>query len=94
MKNLQPWTIALIVLIVLDSIVTTIIGTEDNWMIIWVMTNTQISLSQAMFFKVIFCLPLVLWLDRTDYTKLTAIAYIGIYLVLTAVQPVYVYVFR
>jgi hypothetical protein len=87
--KLKPWTIALLVLITLDAIVTTIIGQEENWMIVWVMKTIDINLSQAMFLKVALSLPVVLWLDRHEYTRITVIGYIAIYFILVGFQFTY-----
>jgi len=87
--KLKPWTIALLILITLDAIVTTIIGQEENWMIVWVMTKININLSQAMFLKVVLCLPVVLWLDKHEYTRITVFGYIAIYFILVGFQFAY-----
>ena len=84
--KLKPWTIALMVIIILDAIVTVVIGIEENWMLVKAMIFLHINLAQAMFFKVLLCLPVVWWLDRTPYTRITVFGYVAIYLILTGAQ--------
>jgi hypothetical protein len=87
--KLKPWTIALMLIIILDAIVTVVIGIEENWMILKVMNFFTLTLAQAMILKVLLCAPVVWWLDRTPYTKLTVFGYIFIYLILTGAQFAY-----
>ena len=87
--KLKPWTIALLALVTLDAIVTTIIGQEENWMILWVMTKANMTLNQAMFLKVLLSLTIILWLDKSDYTKITVFGYVAIYFILVGCQLAY-----
>jgi len=84
--KLKPWTIALIVLVFLDAVVTTLIGEETNWLILWVMETININLSQAMFLKVVLSFPVIIWLNRTEYSKFIVLAYIAIYFILVGLQ--------
>ena len=83
--KLKPWTIALLLLIVLDSIVTTYIGTESNMLIMWTMKTFDLTLKQAMIARIFYCLPLVIALNYTDFSKITVFLYIGLYIVLSGV---------
>jgi hypothetical protein len=87
--KLKPWTIALLVVIILDAFITIIVGEEENWMIVWVMKKIDMSLTEFMILKVLLSLPVVMWLDRTEYTKFTVFAYVLIYFILVGCQFAY-----
>jgi hypothetical protein len=81
--KIKPWTIALAVLIIIDSIYTVIIRFEANPFILWTMDKFTLTLNQAMVARVIYCLPLLYILNKTNWSKFTFFAYIGLYIVLS-----------
>jgi hypothetical protein len=74
------WSYLLLTLIVLDSIITHFVGTEQNIIILFAMNKLHLSLGQAMILRVIYCLPFVFILDRLA-EKLTPLCF-GLYLFL------------
>jgi len=87
--KLKPWTIALLVVIILDAFITIMVGEEANWMIVWLMKKTDMPLTEFMILKVVLSLPVVIWLDRTEYTKMTVFGYVVIYFILVGCQFAY-----
>ena len=83
--KLKPWTIGLLILIIMDSIVTSYIGGEYNGLILWTMKTFNLTLNQAMIARIFYCLPLVMLLNYTAFSKLTVVLYIGMYVILTGV---------
>jgi len=83
---IKPWTLALLFLIIVDSIYTIYIGSEGNHLILWTMNKFNISLEYAMGIRVLYCMPLLYILNKTDFSKLTFILYICVYLILAGVQ--------
>ena len=81
-----PWTIALAILIIIDSIHTIFVGSESNPLILWVMSNFDLTLNTAMLMRIVYCLPLLYILNKTDWSRFTFFAYAGIYLVLSGAQ--------
>lgn len=79
--ELKPWTVGLLILIIVDSIVTSYIGTETNPLILWTMETFNLTLNQAMVARIFYCLPLVAIINYADFGKLTVICYIGLYLI-------------
>jgi hypothetical protein len=84
--RLKPWTIALLILIIVDALVTIHIGTETNPLITGTMKLLGLSLFQAMIIKIFYSLPFVYILNRTDWSKFTFFAYLGLYGVLVGFQ--------
>ena len=85
-KTIKPWTAALLILVVIDAIVTTYIGVEKNPLILWTMDTFDLTLKGAMIAKVIYSIPLIAYLNYVDFSRLTFLAYIGLYLIFTGVQ--------
>jgi hypothetical protein len=86
MLVLRPWTVALLVLILLDSIITSHIGMETNPLIIWTMKTFDLTLNQAMVARILYCLPLVVLINHMDFGKITVLCYIAIYVILVGLQ--------
>jgi hypothetical protein len=86
--KIKPWTIALGVLFILDSIHTIIIGSEANTIILWTMSTFGLTLDQAMGVRLLYLLPLLLFLNTQDqkFSIFTFFAYIGVYILLTGGQ--------
>lgn len=83
---LRPWTIALLFIILLDSIITSYIGMEANPLIIWTMKTFDLTLNQAMVARILYCLPLVALINHMDFGKITVLCYIAIYVILVGLQ--------
>jgi len=75
------WTIALCFIIILDSIVTVIIGQEANPSILWVMDILDISLTVAMGLRLIWYIPFVYILYKYKTSWVAVILYILVYTV-------------
>lgn len=86
MSRLKPWTVALLVLILIDSLITSHIGSESNPLILWTMKTFGLTLDQAMIFRIIYCLPLVVLINHMDFGKITIICYVILYIILTGFQ--------
>ena len=85
--KLKPWTIALIILLIVDSIYTVFIGHEASFIILWVMNQFDATLNQAMVARLFYCLPFLYFLDKqTDFSKFTFFIYIGLYFALSGAQ--------
>jgi hypothetical protein len=85
--KLKPWTIALIILALIDSIVTVYIGDESSVLILWVMTTFDLTLAQAMIARIFYLAPFIYLLDKqTDLSNLMFVLYIAIYLAFVGVQ--------
>jgi hypothetical protein len=80
------WTIGLAIVILLDSIVTVKMGSEANPLILWVMKTFDISLSVAMVLRLVWCAPLLYIIDRWEFSKITMLCYLGVYLALVGLQ--------
>jgi hypothetical protein len=76
----------LLILILIDAITTTYIGTETNPLILWTMDTFGLTLKQAMYAKIIYSLPFLWILNLTDWSRFTFFAYIGLYMVLVGFQ--------
>jgi hypothetical protein len=76
----------LLILILIDAIATTYIGTETNPLILWTMDTFGLTLKQAMYAKIIYSLPFLWILNLTDWSRFTFFAYIGLYMVLVGFQ--------
>lgn len=78
---IQPkWTIALFLVIVVDSIVTVIIGAEASPIILHVMSTLDIDLATMMVLRVWLVLPAILVIDRWYSSKAVLILYIIVYI--------------
>ena len=87
--KIYPWTVGLLLLAMLDSIVTSFSYhagltyqdvPENNLLIVRVMEWLNLSLDQAMFVRIIYLLPLVLFLNhRPVLNKIVFVLYIVIY---------------
>ncbi len=86
--NLKPWTIVLLVLIMIDSVVTSYMGTETNALILWTMKTFGLTLNQAMIVRIFYCIPFLVVLNWKDWSKATVFCYIGLYAVLTGLQGI------
>jgi hypothetical protein len=92
--KLKPWTIALMVLIVADSVFTAFLvnnnlAVESNPLINWFMDTFSCSIDIAMILRAVFLLPLLVIINNlTNYSKHITIAYLGIYFVLVGIQVV------
>jgi len=86
--KIKPWTIALGILFVIDSVHTMIIGTEANKLILWSMNIFNLSLNQAMIARLFYLLPLLLFLNTQDkkFSIFTFFAYIGLYIILVGIS--------
>lgn len=85
--KLKPWTYALIVLAIVDSIFTVMVGSEHSFILLWVMTTFDFTLNQAMVMRIFYLVPLLYFLDKqTDFGKITFFLYIAIYFGLAGAQ--------
>lgn len=74
------WTLTLLILAIIDSITTVyIFGVENNPSILWVMDTFDINLKMAMIIRILYYIPFLVILDRTNWSRFTFFAYIGIY---------------
>ena len=76
----------LLILILIDCVATTYIGTESNPLILWTMDFFGLTLKQAMYAKMLYSLPFLLILNATDWSRFTFFAYIGLYFVMVGIQ--------
>lgn len=83
---MKKWTLALLLLIIADSIFTIFIGRENNPLTVWAMNFFNMSLPLVMVVRVLYCLPLLWILNRTEFSRLTFLLYIGIYTIFSGVQ--------
>ncbi len=76
------WSYILLVIVIADSLVTYYIGGERNPLILFVMEKFDLTLGAAMVVRVIYCLPLIIAVDRFEQkTSMWAlILYLTIYL--------------
>lgn len=74
------WTIALCFIVILDSIVTVIIGEEANPFILWVMEIWNIGLVATMgLIRLVYYIPLIYIVHKYNAAWVALILYIGIY---------------
>ena len=74
------WTIALCFIIILDSIVTVIIGEEANPFLLWVMDIWNMGLTATMgLIRLIYYIPLVYIVHKYHAAWITLILYVTIY---------------
>lgn len=83
MKN---WTIALLLLIILDSITTIYIGKEFNFVILYIMNVFNMTLKEVMTIRVFYLLPFVYMVHKFGYSKITFILYMVVYFFGVGVQ--------
>lgn len=76
------WSYALLVIVIADSLVTYYIGGERNPLVLFVMERFNLSIGAAMVVRVIYCLPLVIVLDKFErrISMWTLTLYLTIYL--------------
>jgi len=86
MNRIRPWTLALFMLIVLDSIFTMFIGTEYNSSILWFMSTFSVSLNATMLIRIFYILPFLYFLNLYDKCKIAFISYVSVYILFTGVQ--------
>lgn len=85
--KLKPWTIALIILAIVDSMITLMMGIEGSFIILWVMSNFNLTLTQAMIARLFYIAPLLYFLDKqTDFSKLIFFIYIALYFFFSGAQ--------
>ena len=78
----NPWSYALLAIVAVDSLVTYYIGGERNPLVLFAMEKLNLTLGTAMVVRVIYCLPLVIALDkfRRRMTMWVLMLYLVIYL--------------
>jgi hypothetical protein len=86
LKKVKPWTVALLSLIIADSVFTSFlvnngIATESNPLINWFMVTFSLDIDAAMVFRIICLLPCLAFVNTTNYSKHVTISYIGIYFI-------------
>lgn len=80
------FALLLALIIVADSYVTMKIGTELNPLILWCMKKFDLTLAQAMFWRAIWCLPLIYIIYKYGKAKLTVGLYLAVYAIFIGVQ--------
>jgi len=86
--KLKIWTIALMILIIADSIFTVYIGFETNDLILWIMNTLNINLKQAMILRIFALIPLIVIINHWNYSRLTFFSYVCVYVTLAGIQHI------
>ncbi len=86
MVNEKKIAIILATIIILDSIVSAYMGTEVNPLIFWSMNKFDLTLNQAMFWRIAWCLPLVYLVYKYRKALLVLNLYLTIYVSLAGIQ--------
>lgn len=84
--NDRFFALLLALLIVVDSYITIKIGTELNPIITWCMSKFDLTLSEAMFWRAIWCLPFIYIIYKYGKAKLTIGLYFLLYGLLVFIQ--------
>lgn len=79
MRTQRKWSIALLILIIVDSISTVYFGFEANPLILWFMGLFNITLKTAMIIRPFTLLPFVYIVDKYNWSRFTFLVYIIIY---------------
>lgn len=76
------WSYILLAIVVADSLVTYYIGGERNPLILFVMEKFDLTIGAAMVVRVVYCLPLVIVLDKFEHriSMWTLTLYLTVYL--------------
>lgn len=74
------WTLILILIIIADSFLTIYNGVETTPMILSTMDFFNLSLKTAMYLRLLYIAPFVYIVHKWNYSKITTLAYIGIYI--------------
>lgn len=81
--KIYPWTIGLLLLVIVDSIVTSYIGTERNPLILWTMEKFNLTLNQAMVVRIFYLIPFIAILNsKPNMNKFVFFLYLSIYFIL------------
>ena len=80
------YTIVLVLLIYLDSYVTTIIGEENNPIILYHMSRTGLSLDELMVYRAIVLTPMALFVGWYGKAGITVLLYIILYIIGVVLQ--------
>lgn len=83
---MKKWTIALLLLIIADSIFTIFIGRESSPIILYIMKSFNISLEITMIIRILYCLPFLYIVNKYNFSRFTFLSYIGIYMIASGVQ--------
>ncbi len=86
MVNEKKFAIILATIIILDSVVTSYMGTEVNPLIFWSMNKLDLTLNQAMFWRIAWCLPFVYLIYRCRKALLALNLYLMLYGSLVGIQ--------
>jgi hypothetical protein len=91
LPKIRPWTIALLMLIIIDSILTSGLVTlgvaaETNPLILWVMKTFGLTINEAMIARIIAILPSVAIVNKYDFGKKAVICYVVLYLIISLVM--------
>jgi len=79
--RIRKWTIALFLLIILDSVFTIFIGEESNSFILWCMNYFGWTLNKAMLMRILYCLPLLFLVNIKDKVSMYVFfAYFMVYI--------------
>jgi hypothetical protein len=86
-------TTLLLLVIVLDSLFTILIGIERSPIYLWLMEITELSLVDLMNYRILVLLPFALFVGVMGKAGITVVLYIMLYVLLTLVHYFNYYVY-